>query len=128
MQYVTWDALLLKYIATETHNEALVWLREYVEERGVAMLCELSNQKDADRGREYFTGPYHEKIPADYPALTRQLGEAVARARATPRPILFRGDLYSHELEMRKIAAWTFAGRLRQSWTRLFCSHPDRYV
>lgn len=73
VQYVTWDALLLRYIANETDSYALAWLREYVRIHGVEMISELLRQLVADPGRKYFTNPYHERIPADYAALGKEL-------------------------------------------------------
>ncbi|KAK7737576.1 hypothetical protein SLS63_002705 [Diaporthe eres] len=79
-QYVTWDALLLRYIANETDRDALGWLREYVRVNGTPMIIELERQRAADPGREYFTNLYHERIPADYLALGEELEETVTRA------------------------------------------------
>lgn len=81
VQYVTWDALLLGYIASETQVDALAWLRKYVRVHGVQMLSELLRQRAADPGRKYFINPYDQRIPADYLALFKELGAVVSRPR-----------------------------------------------
>lgn len=126
MQYVTWEALLLSYIDTETNITALVLLKDHVERHGVEMLRELRRQRAADPGREYFTSPFHERVPADYVALEKKLLAAVARAWM-PRPQSSpRAGMPTWELGLRDDAAWTWAGRVSLKWSRLFSGHPKQ--
>lgn len=126
VQYVTWEALLLNYIDTETNITALALLREHVARHGVEILRELWRQQAANPGREYFTSPFHERIPADYLALTTKLSAAVARARMPQRSSSPRAGMPTWELELRDEAAWTWAGRVTLKWSRLFSGHPKR--
>lgn len=126
VQYVTWEALLLGYIASETHVDALAWLRDYVRVRGLGMLIELSMQGSADPDRKYFINPYHERIPVDYLALVEELGAAVSKARLPPRSFSPPAGVVSSELELADEAAWTWAGRVSLKWTLAFSGHPHQ--
>lgn len=126
VQYVTWEALLLNYIDTETNITALALLRDHVERHGVEILHELWRQQAADPGRKYFTSPSHERVPADYLALTTKLSAAVARARMPQRSSSPRAGMPNWELELRDDAAWTWAGRVSLKWSRLFSRHRDQ--
>lgn len=122
VQYVTWDALLFRYLANETNSNALIWLKRYVLERGLEMLQELSGQQAANRDREYFVGPHHEEVPIDYPALIRRLGAVVVGARTSQLLSLTAGN----SRQPMEEAAWTWAGRVVLKWSDLFSGHPHR--
>ncbi|KAG6353266.1 hypothetical protein INS49_007565 [Diaporthe citri] len=127
VQYVTWDALLLRYIASETQVEALAWLREHVRVHGVEMLNELLRQRAAYPGRKYFINPSNQRIPADYLALVKELGEVVSRARLPPRSLSPPAGVVSSDLEEIDEAAWTWAGRVSLKWTLAFSGHPHQH-
>lgn len=126
MQYVTWEALLLNYIDTETNIIALVLLRDHVERHGVEMLRELWRQRAVDPGRKYFIDPFHGRVPADYLALAKKLSAAIARARMPLRSSSPRAEMPTWELGLRDDAAWTWAGRVSLKWSRLFSGHPKK--
>lgn len=127
VQYVTWDAQLLKYISSETQVDALAWLREHLRSRGVDMLCELLKQQAADPDRKYFTSPSHQIIPADYLALVKELGAAVSRARLPLRSFSAPAGVVSSDLELADEAAWTWAGRVSLKWTLAFSGHRHQF-
>lgn len=127
MQYVTWEALLLNYIDTETNIEALVLLRDHVKEHGAKMLRELWRQQAADPRRKYFIDPFHGRVPADYLDLAKKLEAVIERARLPPRSSSSpRAGMPTWELELRDEAAWTWAGQVSLEWSRLFSGHPKR--
>lgn len=127
VQYVTWDALLLRYIASETQVDALAWLKKYIQVRGGLMLGELLRQRAHDPGRKYFINPYDQKVPADYLALVKELGAVVSRARLPPRSLSPPAGVVSSDLELADRAAWTWAGRVSLKWTLAFSGHPHQY-
>lgn len=127
VEYVTWDALLLRYIASETQVDALAWLRKYVRIRGVLMLSELLRQRAYDPGPMHFINPYDQRIPADYLALVKELGAVVSRARLPPRSLSPPAGVVSSDLELAERAAWTWAGRVSLKWTLAFSGHPHQY-
>lgn len=107
VQYITWDALLLKHLATETNTEALAWLRTYFEVDGLRLLIELEHQEDANRGRPFFTGPDHESVPANYSALLRELRKATSASHLLTWPLWAREGYCVPAHELKKLAAWT---------------------
>lgn len=125
VQYVTWEALLLNYIDTETNITALALLREHFERHGAEMLHELWTQRAADPGREYFIDLFHRRVPADYLDLAKKLEAVIERAQLPPRSSSPRAGIPTWELELRDEAAWTWAGRVSLKWSRLFSRHRD---